>query len=121
MILDFLHFFLLLYILHILSIKDKEAVLWKANFTLRGAGLKLKSTMEAKFRDGLLGINMVLLVSKNGWKLSMGKLAKGDQKKLAEVILCLSVLGKKRCYHGRRMFRDWSDKLRSWTSATSER
>lgn len=66
--LDFLHFFLLLYILHILSIKDKEAVLWTANFTLRGVGLKLKSRMEAKFRDGFLGINMVLLISKNGWK-----------------------------------------------------
>ena len=64
MILDFLHFFLLLYILHILSIKNKEAVLWKANFTLRGVGLKLISRMEAKFRDGLLGINMVLFVSK---------------------------------------------------------
>lgn len=44
-------------------------MLWKANFTLRGIGLKLISRMETKFRDGVLGINMVLLVSiKDGSK-----------------------------------------------------
>lgn len=54
-------------------------------------------------------------------EVSKGKLAKGDKNKLAEVILCLRVLRKKRCYHGRRMLKDWRDKLRSWTRATSEK
>lgn len=57
MILDFLHFiFSLLY--NITYIKDtgQEATLWKASFTMRGVGLKLKSRMEVgKFRDGILG------------------------------------------------------------------
>lgn len=36
----------------------------EGKFYARGIGLKLISRMEAKFRDGVLGINMVLLVSK---------------------------------------------------------
>lgn len=50
-----------------------------------------------KFRDGIFRINMVLIISKTGWKwVCERKLAKEDKDNLAEVILCLRVLGRKR-------------------------
>lgn len=47
-----------------------------------------------KFRDGLLGRDKMLVISKNGYKsIWERKLAKGDKTNLAEVILCLKILG----------------------------
>lgn len=57
-------------------------MLWKANFTLRGVGLRLISRIEAKFRDGLLGINIVLLISKKDGS-KQGKVGKGGQKQIS--------------------------------------
>lgn len=75
-----------------------------------------------KFRDGLLGINMMLVVSKNGWKwIWERKLAKGHKTNLAEVILCFKVLGKKGAAAMVGVLKDGSEKLRSWTSVTLER
>lgn len=58
-----------------LTIKDKEAALQEASFTLRGVELTLKS----RKRLGSLGINRVLVLSKNGWKWMEKKVSKGGQ------------------------------------------
>lgn len=47
-----------------------------------------------KFRDELLGRDKMLVISKSGYKpIWEWTLAKGDNTDLAEVILCLKVLG----------------------------
>lgn len=63
----------------------------------------------------------MLVISKNGWKwIWERKLAKGDKTNLAEVILCLKILGEKDAAVVGEL-KDGREKLRSWVSATLER
>lgn len=81
----------------------------------------LKTRMEVeKFRDRLLKINMILVISKKWMQVNMGKkVSKEGQNQFRWGDTVFKDTGKERGWC-RRMLKDGSEKL-SWISATVER